>query len=353
VQVAYDVSAMAGHRTGIGQMVAAFDDSLGRRADVSLTRYVIGRARVSGARRSQLPGRWSLKAWSSGLATPLHRSLRQADVLHGSNFIAPAGHPHTLLTVHDPTPITNAEWCDAAIRPFDLVVRRRVANGAWIHAPTEAVAAELRRELDTDRVRVIHHGPPPPLAPRDERPMAQPYFVAIGTRERRKNFPRLIAAFVQAGRRFADHRLVIVGGPGNAATDIEIAVRRLPPALQASVTVIDDADDVDKATWLGHASALVYPSLDEGFGFPMLEAFSLNVPVVASHVAALREIAGGAALVADPLSVDSIAAAMVRVVDDAARRAELTAAGRARLADFSWDKATDELIALYGEVASS
>jgi glycosyltransferase involved in cell wall biosynthesis len=119
------------------------------------------------------------------------------------------------------------------------------------------------------------------------------------------------------------------------------------------VTVIDDADDVDKATWLGHASALVYPSLDEGFGFPMLEAFSLSVPVVASHVAALREIAGGAALVADPLSVDSIAAAMVRVVDDAARRAELTAAGRARLADFSWDKATDELIALYGEVASS
>jgi glycosyltransferase involved in cell wall biosynthesis len=350
VQLALDVTPLVGVRTGVGRVVEAIDERLGHRRDVDVVRYVIGRTGLDGAIGSQLPGSWAVKLWAMGLSTPVHSRIKACAVVHGTNFVAPRGLGHLVLTVHDPTPITHPEWCEPVVRPFGEVVRRRVAEGAWLHAPTQAVADVLMDRLHTTRVRAIHHGPPASLAPSATRPLAQRYFVAIGTRERRKNIPRLLRAFASVAHELPEHHLVLVGSSGNDIVAINNALASLPPAVQHRTHLLDHLSDVDKGTWLAHADALVYPSLDEGFGFPMLEAFAVGVPVMASDVAALREIAGIAAVLIDPHSETSMANGLVALATDDALRVKLIASGRDRLEQFSWQRATDELIELYRDV---
>ncbi len=97
------------------------------------------------------------------------------------------------------------------------------------------------------------------------------------------------------------------------------------------------------------ADALCYPSLSEGFGLPLLEAFSCGCPVAASDSSSIPEVAGSAALLFDPRSVESITAALERVVSDQALRARLVAAGTARLAGFSWAETARRTLAVYEE----
>jgi glycosyltransferase involved in cell wall biosynthesis len=350
VQLALDVTPLAGTRTGVGRMVEAFDERLGHRLDVDVVRYVTGRATVPGAIRSQLPGSWAVRLWARGVRTPIHPRLRNCAVVHGTNFVAPGGLKHLVLTVHDPTPLTHPEWCEPAIGSFGEVVRRRSAEGAWLHAPTQAVADVLERELHSTRVRAIHHGPPPSLTGAPTRPQPRPYFVAIGTRERRKNLPRLLRAFHDATSELPEHDLVLIGTPGNDTVAIANTIASMPVAIQRRIMLLAHITDGDKATWLRHADALVYPSLDEGFGFPMLEAFAAGVPVMASNVAALSEIAGVAAVLIDPHSETSMTSGLITVASDSEVRAKLQAAGRDRLAQFSWQRATDELMELYRDV---
>ena len=92
---------------------------------------------------------------------------------------------------------------------------------------------------------------------------------------------------------------------------------------------------------------LAYPSLDEGFGFPMLEAWQCDVPVVAARAGALPEIAGDAALLVDPFDVDALAGALERALDDDAARAALVDHGRSRLATFSWEATAEGIAAIY------
>jgi glycosyltransferase involved in cell wall biosynthesis len=99
--------------------------------------------------------------------------------------------------------------------------------------------------------------------------------------------------------------------------------------------------DEEKRALLAGATVLTYPSRYEGFGFPVLEGFSAGVPVLTSSAASLPEVAGDAALLVDPNDVDAIAEGLVRLFGDAGLRERLIAAGRERLATFSWQRAAD------------
>jgi glycosyltransferase involved in cell wall biosynthesis len=138
-------------------------------------------------------------------------------------------------------------------------------------------------------VRTIHLGPPPvPTIPPDDRPATlpelddSPFILALGTVERRKNIPTLVAAFGRLAREHPTVRLVVAGSPGNDATAVERAINRLDPDAAARVLRLGPVTDVEKTWLLASARALAYPSLDEGFGFPILEAHQLGTPVVAS-----------------------------------------------------------------------
>ena len=110
-------------------------------------------------------------------------------------------------------------------------------------------------------------------------------------------------------------------------------------------------DAPTRAWLLRHARVLAYPSLDEGFGFPLLDAMQLRVPVVASDAGSIPEVAGGAALLSPPCDVDALAANLSSALASDAVRADLIAAGDERWHQFSWDLCAEQLTALYRRLA--
>jgi alpha-1,3-rhamnosyl/mannosyltransferase len=130
----------------------------------------------------------------------------------------------------------------------------------------------------------------------------------------------------------------------------------LLPAIRAAqatgeVFWLDYLPDEELRTLFQSARALVFPSLDEGFGLPVVEAFASGTPVSTSTVSALVEIAGDAALQVDPRDVDAIRESMLQLADDDQLCARLIAAGSGRAANFSWKTCAERVLALYRQVA--
>lgn len=165
-----------------------------------------------------------------------------------------------------------------------------------------------------------------------------PYLLFVGSFAPNKNLPRVIEAFSAVRR--ADERLVLVGAPVKSFA--QHGVPGVPDGVVLPGRLPDDA----LIALYAHARALVFPSLYEGFGIPPLEAMRLGCPVIASDIPALREVCGSAALFCNPHDAGSIGVAMRTILDDAALRARLAAAGQARAADYSWAQSADALIAL-------
>ncbi len=161
----------------------------------------------------------------------------------------------------------------------------------------------------------------------------RPYVLAAGTLEPRKNLERLLAAWdaLEPGVRDA-HDLVLVGPTGWEADAI------LARASSAGVRVAGFVSDEELAALYAGCAVFCYPSLYEGFGLPVLEAMCAGAPVVTSNISSLPEVAGGAALLVDPLSSEAIARGLASLLTDAAERTRLAAAGRARAAQFSWER---------------
>jgi glycosyltransferase involved in cell wall biosynthesis len=144
---------------------------------------------------------------------------------------------------------------------------------------------------------------------------------------------------------------VIGGRDGNGTADVDTEILRLHARTAADVVRLGQVDDGTKSWLLHHAAVLAYPSLDEGFGFPLLEAMSAGVPVVASTAGSIPEVAGSGAVLVDPLDIDELAVAIERVLSDDRLRRELIGAGRVRVAEFSWGATAERMAALYASLA--
>jgi glycosyltransferase involved in cell wall biosynthesis len=214
----------------------------------------------------------------------------------------------------------------------------------------------------SDRVEVIYNGVArrfrADVAEEERRRVAEklglpsPYLLFLGGERPHKNVRNVVRAFAEARRREAfQHSLVLAGPlPKNrgrvealiAALDLDKAVRR--------TGLVDDADL--PGLYAG-ATAFLYPTLYEGFGLPVAEAMACGVPVLTSATSALQEVAGGHALLVDPMDVESIAAGIVTLATDAKKRAELARLGLTRAADFSWDRAAEATMNVYAAVLRS
>jgi glycosyltransferase involved in cell wall biosynthesis len=168
-----------------------------------------------------------------------------------------------------------------------------------------------------------------------------PFLLSLGGIEPRKNLPALIRAYATLPE---DVRptLVIAGpvAPWNPEgwDLVRPSLEALPPPVRDRVVVTGYVSEQEKVALLGGAEALVYPSLYEGFGLPVLEAMACDTPVLTSNVSALPDTAGGAALLVDPNDAEDIAAGMERLLTDTPLRERLREAGIARAASFSWDE---------------
>ncbi len=125
----------------------------------------------------------------------------------------------------------------------------------------------------------------------------------------------------------------------------------LPSAVQARIVRTGYLAERDKLALLSGATVLAYPSLYEGFGFPVLEGFAAGVPVLTSNVSSLPEVAGDAAVLVDPMDADAIAAALTELLADGDLRAVLSAAGVARAARFTWESTARATAAVLHDAA--
>jgi glycosyltransferase involved in cell wall biosynthesis len=235
------------------------------------------------------------------------------------------------------------------------VLVRSVGEGAHVVTSSEATSRRVRELLDTDRVTTVLLGPPPPVAPPATRPVGLPdldrFVLSLATVERRKNLPTLIAAFARVAREVPDVKLVMAGAVGDDTDAVNRAIRRLDGQTAERVVRTGAVDDATKTWLLHHARALAYPSLDEGFGFPVLEAQAAGTPVVASTAGSIPQIAGAAALLSPPLDAEALAANLRWVITNDDMHAKLARRGRTNLARFSWERSCAELVAVYRQVS--
>jgi glycosyltransferase involved in cell wall biosynthesis len=276
-----------------------------------------------------------------------------SDVVFAPNFIPPpTSVPRLILVVHDlgfdlmpeTAPHQDARWR----RRFG----RSLEAASAVIVPSDAARTDLIRfyETDLDRVHVIHHGtdaeafspasPPEVEDVRRRYGIAGPYVVFLGGLEPRKNLEALVRAFGMLDD--ARCSLVLTGGTVPWVKDygerIDRAIGDLPTGVAGRVVRTGYVSDPDRRALLSGAEVLAYPSLYEGFGFPILEGFAANVPVLTSDRSAMPETAGNAALLVDPDDPSSIAEGLGQLLGDDDLRNVLRAAGTARVASFTWER---------------
>ncbi len=356
VRTAFDIGPLAGPRTGVGHAVAAMHHELASRDDVELVDYLISfRAKVAaGTVRLPMPAALAHRCWARVDVPRADRWLR-ADVVHGTNYVVPPTHLPSVVSVYDCWFLRHPTAASPAVRRAGEVLRRAIARGAVVHASSQSTADEVRDLFPRSTVEVIHLGPLPvaesPAAPVIADLGRRRMVLAIGTLERRKNLPRLIRAFASIAAVHADTVLVLAGGDGDDRRSIDAAIDAAGSTVAGRVLLTGRVDDQSRAWLLRNAAVLAYPSLDEGFGFPLLDAMQVGVPMVASNAGSIPEVAGGAALMCAPDDVDGLAANLVVALTDDAVRRDLLEAGRAQLDEFSWVRCADRLAHLYRRLA--
>lgn len=354
LRVAIDVGPLYGHRTGVGAAVEGMTESLAAQPGISLAPYLTS-ARSEprpGHRRLPVPGIVASHLWSRFDRPSADRWLPDVDVVHGTNYVAPPTRHPTVVSVYDCWFLRHPDRATPVVRRAGQNLRRAVDRGAWLHVTSDATAATARELLRTDRVVTVYLGAPsaPPTAanipPAVADAAGRRLVVAIGTEERRKDLPLLVEAFTHLARDRDDVVLVLAGAPGDDSERVERAIAANP--ARERIRRLGPVDESAKAWLLRHATVLVYPSLDEGFGFPILEANAAGTPVVATAVGSVPEIAGDAAvLVDDPSrSPGTLAEAVAGVIDGHGRLA-LIEAGYRNVRRFDWATTAEHLVGLY------
>lgn len=231
-----------------------------------------------------------------------------------------------------------------------------------IIADSSATKDDLIRFYGTDgeKINVIYPGLDPHLKRLEDRQLVaetcskygldSPYLLYIGTLQPRKNLDRLVRAFAQAG---LSHQLVLAGKTGWHTDSLLNEIASLGEAVRERVHLPGYIPESDKAALLSGAEALVYPSLYEGFGFPLLEAQVCGTPVLAANGSSLPEISAGSAMLVDPLDVDAISKGIKLIVEDRDLRQELVEKGYANARRYNWDKTAEEVLQVLERAAGS
>ena len=321
MRVGIDTSPLVQTRAGTARHVRGLVRALRERTGLELELLSFG-----GAGRSSSVVRDAL--W---YPLGIGRRARGLDLLHCTTFRGPpaSGVP-TVLTVHDLAILRFPEAFPRWHRLYGRAGLTRVLRAAdAIVAVSEFTKVETAAltGVPAERIRVVPNGVDAVFAP--DGPAAEgDYVLAVATLEPRKNLGRVVEA-----ARIAGEELRVVGARGWGGVDVESWVGEVP--------------DEELAALYRGARCVLYPSLYEGFGLPVVEAMACGVPVVTSRGTAMDEVAAGAAVLVDPLDVDSIAHG---IVDAAARRDELVPLGLERSARFTWSRAAEEVARLWRDL---
>jgi len=379
LSVGFDATPLLGRPTGVGVFCAGALVGLAGRDDVSVSAYAVSWRRRKGidsllprgigSGQHPMPARPLHAAWARWSHPPLEWFIGHADVVHGSNFVVPPARAAArVVTVHDLTVVRFPELCDAPTLAYPGLIRRAVAEGAWVHTPSSFVADEVIAEfgVDPQRVRAVHHGVPVlPAPPTGDGAAADRaasgggvpalpagcdrYVLAIGTVEPRKDYPLLVQAYAAVAAEHPDVALMIVGGDGWGMESFTDALDASP--VRSRILRPGYLDGAALAATLRAASVLAYPSRYEGFGFPPLQAMAGGVPVVATAAGAVPEVVGDGAWLVPPGDRDALADRLVNALNGGPEVDALVVRGRERAAEFNWDLCAAGLVDLYRDAA--
>jgi len=377
MDVLLDAIPLNGLMTGISRYVRNLYLQLERLPGVTVY-YFNGRSCTSRMPDQARPGRWIKEtsmvwklpdplAFAFRAATWLSFELKVRRLIRQNNFnlyhetaFTPAAVRNVpqILTIHDLSLAKFREMHPKERVWFsDVFLRRRIRYAAHIITVSDFIRSEICDELrlSTDQVTVIPEAPDPFFFPRDREKarelvealgLPQDYILFVGTLEPRKNLSLLIKA---AAASESDIPIVLVGWEGWGG-DLWLETVK-DKGLRNRILTTGYVDEESLACLYSNALALVFPSLYEGFGLPVLEAMACGCPVICSNAASLPEVAGDAALFIDPYEVDGLAAAMDKLVEDSTLRIDLIHKGLERVAQFSWKRAAEETLDVFRKVA--
>jgi len=381
--VLLDVSAVPAEPRGAGRYIAELAEHLTRVEAPDLDLVLLAgrddadrwrpRAGTPGA-----PGAASIGSWAVVDAVPRRRPARLAweqvagprfgrrhdvDVWHGPHYTVPLRRRGpSVVTVHDLTMVEHPEWHERSKAAyFGRMLPAAVRHADACICVSRHTARRLEERLGTAadgrgrEVVVIPHGVdhgrfrPEPDARADLDALRAlgvrpPYVAFLGTIEPRKDVPSLIAAFARVAPTRPELRLVLAGGAGWDGGAVERAVTASGVAHRVVRTGF--VHDAVVPALLRRAGVVAYPSLEEGFGLPALEALACGAPLVTTAGSSVEEFVGDAALLVAPGDVNALSAALERALDPVVARV-LTARGPAQAAPYRWDAVADAHLGVY------
>jgi glycosyltransferase involved in cell wall biosynthesis len=352
LRVALDVTPLLAPPTGIHQVTRGLLDALSVRDDIELHGWLLtargDRPSISiPVRRSRIPAAFAVRGWARSTFPPGRLVAGRADVVHGTNFLAPPT-PRSVISLQDLTPLSYPQWCEPGVAAMVGPLRNAIRRGATVHVSSGLVRDEALAELriEPDRVRLVHHAVRPihggdaslgrALAGSDR------YVLVLGTVEQRKN---VIAAVRATAELPPDVRLVVVGPAGNAEEALAASIRQVGSERVVRLPAVDAST---RDSLIRGAVALAWPSRYEGFAVPPLEALSVGTPVVATAVGALPELIGDSIPLIAPGDDDAFAAALVAAV---ASPPPIPERVREAISELTWDRSAAAMVEVYRDVA--
>lgn len=288
----------------------------------------------------------------------------EIDLIHITDYLVPhIKNIPTISFIHDAIMLVNPEWrtgSESFNRLKGYLLKKVAHRADHIITCSQANIADIVNlwKIPEYKISVIYHGLLPiwhlRIAPEKQETIQKkyrlnkPFFLIVGTIQARKNHERIINAYLSMPKKItANFTLVLAGKERSTLT---------PPSLVEKILRLEKAGSL---YWLKYvpfddlrclyqsAYAVLYPSLAEGFGFPVLEGFASGTPVITSLGGATAEIAGGAAYLVDPYSETAIATAMLELINNPAARTQLIQQGLSRVRQFTWDKCAQQTIEVY------
>jgi alpha-1,3-rhamnosyl/mannosyltransferase len=291
----------------------------------------------------------------------VRRALARArcDVFHAPHYVVPLFSPRaTVVTIHDLIHLKRPEHGSAAKRIYATTMLRRALRAARV---VLTVSGAARRDLadfapeHAAKLRVVPNGVearflagvPPDEVERVRRAagLEEPYVLFLGNDKPHKNLDGALAAFARVAAAGLPHRLVLAGGASERRESRAAAAEAA--GIGGRLVDLGVVPGADVAPLLAGAAALAMPSFLEGFGLPVLEAQAVGTPVVCSDRGGLPEAAGDAALVVRLEEPGALADGLLRVLTDPGLAARLSARGRERARDFTWDAAYEKVAAAW------
>ena len=298
--------------------------------------------------------------WLSGLIGALYwRTLeRNLDLVHLTDPYSAAGYPgRFLVTIHDLFPLTRDELSNSRLNRFYRRETPRILRRAEaVITPSLYIAAEIQK-LYPNQARMICAVPEAadsafqPLN-RDDSVLSgygldeTRYFLFVGRVDSRKNLQRIVDAYDGLDMEIRENVSLALVLSGNNSCEADFSEKE-------HLHVLRDVPQDDIILFYSSADALVFPSLDEGFGLPVLEAMQCGCPVITSSCASLPEVAGDAAILVNPESVSEIRSAMQQLACSSVRREELRKQGYDQARRFSWKKAARETMKVYSKAVDA